>query len=60
MIVANTPAPPFRAKEGCLGHAYDYASTWSVADRNGMLPRAALDEMTPNTIVDREWCVRMT
>lgn len=54
--ITSSPLPPYRAVERCLGHAFGYGTCWEVVDQNDHMPRALLDQMDENTLVDEQWC----
>ena len=53
--ITRNPRPPYRVVEECLGHAFNYATYWSVADANGDYP---IDLLPGSMSEGLAWCVR--
>lgn len=54
-IVTRDPRGPYRAVEQCLGHAFGYATTWTVVDSRDHLPIDLLP-VDQDTVMDEAWC----
>jgi hypothetical protein len=55
-VITFDPVPPFRAREACLGHAFDYATMWLVVDAEGHTPWSLIKDRDPETIIDEAYC----
>lgn len=54
--LTRNPVPPFRARAGCGGHAFGYATFWEVVDAEGKTPWLLIEGRDPETVMDEAWC----